>query len=199
MSTFAARLGLAFALAALLTLGGCLSQLIPETAPPPATFDFGPPPESPPAQLPMRVTLDPVTAPSWLEGTDILYRRLDEQPGALRAYARNAWIAAAPELFSQRLRNRLRNAVPNDPPELEAGLTVELLTFEHVFTQADDAHVLARVRATLLTPDGRTLRRELEVRRPAAASARGATEELPRAADELIDALIGWLRTSGDQ
>ncbi|MBN1240296.1 MAG: membrane integrity-associated transporter subunit PqiC [Gammaproteobacteria bacterium] len=181
-------------LTGLLTVGGCASGLLPEPAPPPATFDFGPLPDAAPAALPLRVRLEAVTAPSWLDGLDIYYRRLDEQAGALRPYARNQWIAPAPELLAQRLRHRLAQAAADAPPERTADLEIELLSFEHVFTGPDDAYVLARLRASLEGSDGGLLRREFEARRPADASVRGATQELPLAADELIRDVVGWLR-----
>jgi ABC-type uncharacterized transport system auxiliary subunit len=180
------------AASALLALAGCLPQLVPEVPPPPQSYDFGPLPDDAPARLRVRVRLESVDAPSWLAGPEIRYRRLDEQPQALRAYARSQWIAAVPELFEQRLRHRLTQASAADGRELF--LRLEILSFEQVFTGADETHVSLRARARL--EDGREPARQQEIslRRPSAPDARGATRELPVLADQAIEGVIEWLR-----
>ena len=179
--------------AVLLLLGGCLPQLIPEPAQPPLTFDFGPPPDERPAPLPLRFRLETVYAPSWLETPSIYYRRLDEQQGALRAYAQNQWIAPAPELFAERLSYRLSQAAPARSSE-ELALRLEILRFEQVYTAPDEAYVVARARASYDDLDGRMRRREFERRRATAAAVDGATAALPHVADDLLDGVLEWLR-----
>jgi cholesterol transport system auxiliary component len=174
-------------------LCGCLPQLIPEAAPPPATFDFGPPPDERAAPLAVHVYLASVSAPTWLETTRIHYRRLDEQPSALRAYARNEWIAPLSELFAERLSRRLMLAAPAGAGE-EVTLRLRILRFEHIYAGPDDAYVVANVRASYEGFDGRERHRELERRRATAAAVDGATDALPRVADEIIDEVLGWLR-----
>lgn len=173
---------------------GCLSRVLPEPAPPPVTYDFGPPLKAPPARLPARFRLEAVTAPSWLRSQNIYYRRLDEQPAALLAYARNRWIGAPPELFAERLSYRLARAEPAAAAQLSVALELELLSFEHVYTAPNSAYVVARARASYDGSDGRRHERLFETRRPAAAAVEGATAELPRAADELLDEVFAWLR-----
>lgn len=175
---------------------GCLSQIVPAPAPPPATYDLGPMPGDTPAPLPRRFRLDGVAAPSWLASTNIWYRRLDLAPAALRPYARNVWVANVSELFEQRLAFRLAQAAPATPRD-GAGdwpLGFELVSFEHVYAGADDAHVIARARASFEDASGRVQRRQFERRRPAAASVEGATAVMPLVADELIADVIEWLR-----
>jgi cholesterol transport system auxiliary component len=181
---------------ALLAVGGCLPQLIPELPPPPRTYDFGPLSDERPSSLPLRVRVEAVTAPSWLNGFEIHYRRLDEQPGALRAYAQSQWIAPAPELFAERLRHRLSQAAP-EAPGRELVLRLEILSFEQVFERPDQAYAVSRARASLNGLAGGERRRELERRRPTAASVQGATAALPAVADDMIDALLDWLRELG--
>lgn len=185
---------LAFLLPAVAT--GCLSRVLPEPAPPPISYDFGPPPDTPPARLPARFRLDAVTAPSWLRSQNIYYRRLDERPAALLPYARNRWIAPPPELFAERLSYRLARAEPaaaaGSPAAVE--LELELMSFEHVYTAPNSAYVVARARASYDGGDGRSYERMFETRRPAAAAVEGATTELPRAADELLGDVLAWLR-----
>jgi ABC-type uncharacterized transport system auxiliary subunit len=187
----------AVALAMPAVLAACLSQVLPEPVPPPVTYDFGPPPAASPAALPSAFRVEAVTAPTWLRTPSIYYRRLHEQPAALHAYARNRWIAAPSELFAERLAYRLARAAPGeaaDEPPL--ALELELVSFEHVYAAPDEAYVVARARAQYDGPDGRTYEREFETRRPAAAAVDGATAELPRAADGLLDDVLAWLRTA---
>jgi cholesterol transport system auxiliary component len=179
-----------------LAIGGCIPQLIPELPPPPSTYDFGPLPDERPAPLPLRVRVEAVTAPSWLNGLDIYYRRLDEQPGALRAYAHSQWIAPASELFAQRLRHRLSQAAP-DAAGRELILRLEILSFEQVFLRPDEAYAISRARASLDGLEGGVRGRELERRRPTAASAQGATTALPAVANDMVDAVLDWLRELG--
>jgi ABC-type uncharacterized transport system auxiliary subunit len=179
-----------FALTVTLLLAGCL-QLMPDPPPPPQRYDFGPLREDSPAPLPHPVRLAAMDAPSWLAGSAILYRRLDDQPQALRAYARSEWIAAVPELFAQRTRHRLAQAGPADGREFVVRL--ELLSFEQVFTAEDQAHVELRARARL-EGDGRARQQtELSLRRPSTPNAQGATRDLSALVDQAIDDLLQWL------
>ena len=172
---------------------GCLSQVLPEPTPPPVTYDFGPPPDAPPAPLPVGFRLDAVTAPSWLRSPNIYYRQLEHEPAALLPYARNQWIASPAELFAERLSHRVALASPEDVAE-DLAVELELVSFEHVYAAPDRAYVVARARATYDEPDGAAHERSFETRRSAAPSVQGATAELPRAADALLDDVLAWLR-----
>jgi hypothetical protein len=83
-----------------------------------------------------------------------------------------------------------------DAPTSSAALalTLELVSFEHVYAALDSAYVVARARAAYDDRDGATHARSFETRRPAAPSVDGATAELPRAADALLDDVLAWLR-----
>lgn len=176
----------------LLALSGCL-QLIPEPDPPAQDYDFGPPPEERPEALPARVRLTAVEAPSWLDGRDIRYRRLDEQPQALLAYARSRWVAAVPELFAHRLRQRLAQATPAGRRS-ELVLSLEIERFEQAFTGPDDAYVALQAHARVEDAGGSVQAREVSLERASAPNADGATEELSVLADMAIDDLLEWLR-----
>ena len=176
-----------------LLLGGCLARVLPEPSPPPVTYDFGPLPDEQPATLGLPFRLENVDAPSWLRTQNIYYRRLVEQQAALRPYTRNQWIASTPELFAERLEDRLARAAPESSIE-GLPLRLEIVTFEHVYTAHGGSYVIARARAAYDDFDGRTRRRQFEQRREAAASVEGATTELPVVADNLLDGVLDWLR-----
>lgn len=182
-------------IAALMLAGtaGCMPQLLPSLPPAASTYDFGPLPGDAAPPLLFHAELAALDAPSWLNGPDIRYRRLDEQPGVLRAYSQNQWVADMPELFEQRLRHRLAQAAP--PASGRSGLLhVEILSFEQVFVEPDEAHVIALARATFEDAGGRPHRRDFESRRPSSPDVEGATRGLPAVADEVIDAIMAWLR-----
>lgn len=193
IGTHARILAAAFALAA---TAGCVSQLLPSLPPAANTFDFGPLPADVPEPLPWYIELATLDSPSWLDGPDIRFRRLDEQPGVLRAYTQNQWVAAMPELFAQRIRHRLAQAAP-DANGRAVLLHVEILTFEQVFVAADDAYVIARARATLEDAEGRFRSREFASRRPSPPQVEGATRGMPAVADEVVEAVMQWLREIG--
>lgn len=177
----------------LLALSGCLSQLIPEPDPAPQNYDFGPPPEERAEALRAGVRLTAVEAPSWLDSRDIRYRRLDEQPQALLAYARSRWVAAVPELFAQRLRQQLAQAASADRRS-ELVLRLEIERFEQVFTGPDDANVVLQAHAHVEDANGSVHVREVSLERASAPDADGATAELSVLADRAIDDLLEWLR-----
>jgi cholesterol transport system auxiliary component len=198
MSVNRSRPGVRAAMVALLclTISAC-PNLMPEPAPPPRSFDFGPLPAHEPAPLPFAVGLGTVSAPSWLQGPDILYRRVHEQPGAIRPYAQNAWIAPPGELLAQRLRHMLATAAPEERRGREMLLRLELLAFEQVFERPDSAHVIVHALAMLDGLDAEPHERSFLLRRAATADVEGATRELPQAADDLIRELGEWLRGLG--
>jgi hypothetical protein len=192
------RPGLRAAVVALLCLSiSACPNLVPEPGPPPRSFDFGPLPAAEPAPLPFAVGLGTVSAPSWLQGPDILYRRVHEQPGAIRPYAQNAWIAAPGELLAQRLRHMLATAAPEERRGREMLLRLEILAFEQVFERADAAHVVVHAVAMLDGLDRDPLERSFLLRRAATPDVEGATRELPQAADDLIREVGDWLRGLG--
>lgn len=172
---------------------GCMPQLLPSLPPAASTYDFGPLRGDETQPLPIHAELAQLTAPSWLTGPEIRYRRLDEQPGVLRAYSQNQWVADVPELFAHRLRHRLAQAAP--PASGRSGLLrIEILSFEQVFVAPDDAYVIALARAIFEDAGGRAHSRDFESRRPSAPHVEGATRGLPVVADEVIDAITAWLQ-----
>jgi cholesterol transport system auxiliary component len=188
--------GPALVIVLVIGLPGCanlIPDLVPQPPPPPRSYDFGPVSDGRPAQLPFPVRLGDVQTPSWLQSPDLLYRRLDEQPGAVRAYAQSRWVAPPSELLAHRLSHVLADAIPEDAGR-DAVLGMELLSFEQVFSAPDDAYVGVHARATLDHADGWSVQRRFSIRRASAPNVHGATRELPAAADELIEEIVAWLR-----
>ncbi len=185
------RLVVAVAVAVAVALSGC-AGLWPEPPPPPRVFDLGPLPQSAPARTGAPVSLAWVRAPSWLDGPDILYRRTDQQAGALSAYANSQWAASPAELLAHRLQYHLGSqSAPADTRP--ARLEVELQAFEQVFESPERAYVHAAALARLQTRGAPARLHQLSVRLPADPGIRGATEVLPQAAEAMLEQLAQWL------
>jgi cholesterol transport system auxiliary component len=80
----------------------------------PLTYDFGPlpPPQNTvAAKAAATLLLSPVTAPSWLDNTGVVYRLVYADPARLRVYANSRWSAPPPALLTQRLQARFAGAL----------------------------------------------------------------------------------------
>ncbi len=198
MTRLGSRVRAAVLLPALL-LVGC-AGLLPEPAPPPRGFDFGPLPDSastPP--LAAGVSLIAVRAPSWLDGPEIRYRQLDRHPAALSAYAGSEWVAPPAELLEQRLRHRLAALdSPANAAVAPARLEIELQAFEQRFESPQQATVLASARASLARRGDIPQTRVFTIEVASTPDVAGATRSLPQAADALVEAILAWLSADGD-
>lgn len=164
-------------------------SILPKPAPPPALHDFGPATSAP------AVTVVPadatVSAPSWLDDTEIYYRLLYNDPTQLRVYADNRWLAPPAQLLQARLRAAFANG------RASYRLQVRLLDFEQIFETAQSAHISLRVLAELQDlPDGKTAAQQLfTVNVPVSPDVQGAVSGDAQAANELITQLTQWFRT----
>lgn len=178
-----------------LLLAGC-GSLLPKPAPLPALHDFGPPPAAVPAALGVLVTTD-VTAPAWLDGTEIHYRLNHADATRLRAYADNRWVAPPAELLQARLRVEFGNAAINAGAPVYR-LSVRLLDLEQVFLQTQSAETRLRVVAELQNASTGTViaRRVFDLTQVADPDVGGAVQGASRAAQALIADLVQWVRTT---
>ncbi|MDE2069843.1 MAG: membrane integrity-associated transporter subunit PqiC [Gammaproteobacteria bacterium] len=174
------------ALAAAL-LAGC--SLLPKPPLPPVLHDFGPATSAPAATVvPAETT---VSAPAWLDGSEIYYRLIFSDPTQLRAYADNRWLAPPAELLQARLQAAFAGG--------RAGgyrLHVNLLDFEQEFASAQSAHVSVRAVVELQSlSSGATVAQHLfAVSVPVSPDVQGAVQGASRAADELLAQLVQWTR-----
>lgn len=177
-----------------LLLAAC-GSLLPAPAPAPSMIDFGPGDE--PADgdtIPRGVTLARVDAPRWLNDTGILYRQTHRSPNQVERYAHHVWAAPPPELLAEQVERMLdAPGVKSQPPEYR--LELRLTRFEQVFTAADEAHIDARMTATLHHRAGEqsSRRQTLQARIDARPGVDGAVAGLPRAAHQLVHDLGEWL------
>ncbi|MDT8399918.1 MAG: ABC-type transport auxiliary lipoprotein family protein [Pseudomonadales bacterium] len=177
----------------MMLLGAC--SVLPQPAPLPQQYDFGlPAARSISGGLPL-VTLAGVTAPSWLDTTAILYRRLDQRPRSLHYYAQHAWVARPAELLEERLLNLLSQGTPEGSAARPAVLEVNLVQLEQVFESPQSAYAQVAVRVSLdRRPAGLLLRREFSARQATDADVQGALVQLPLLVDEVLTELLAWLQ-----
>lgn len=184
--------------AALLT--GCAG--LPERAPAPLRYDFGPAAAaSQPAPgtrplLALRVQASPA-----LDSPAMLYRLAYADAQQLRAYSQARWAMVPAELLQQRLREGLgrQYALPPAGDAAPRLLHIELEEFSQLFSRADQSAGLLRLRASLLqrTAGGEQLlaQRELQLQQPAAsADAAGGVRALGAATDAAVTELVQWLQ-----
>jgi len=183
-----------------LLLGGCMlltgcPTLFPEPSEPARRYDFGPLPE--PVALDVSATLDRINAPSWLREPLIPYRQIYRAPEALNHYSGHRWVAAPTELLGQRLRQLLADDADGAAPWR---LELELVSFEQVFTRADEAHAEIRLRAVLRNGTARTgeapMRHRIHQRQTVSADVQGAISGLPAVADLALQDLLRWIEES---
>lgn len=193
----------AFALVGGALLPGCTLPT-PQTSVA-AAYDFGPQREKRQARdLIKGVLLIPaVNAPTWLEGTGIVYRLLYEDGARPRVYALSRWVAPPADMLTDRVRDRFadvaRAVVTSGYGAREDYvLRLELDNFSQQFEAPDKSRIVLRARATLVSGSQRTLiaQREFAVERAAEANAPGAVKALSEASSAFIDDLVNWVAES---
>ncbi len=176
---------------------------LPERAPAPLRYDFGPaaavvtqPAPGTRPLLALRVQASPA-----LDSPALLYRLGYADAQQLRAYSQARWAMVPAELVQQRLREGLgrQYALPPAGDAAPRLLHIELEEFSQLFSSADQSAGLLRLRASLLqrTAGGEQLlaQRELQLQQPAAsADAAGGVRALGAATDAAVTELVQWLQ-----
>ena len=183
-------------------LGACV-------APQPAavrTYDLGVPRAAAQStiQLDAPITIPPVSAPSWLQGSALVYRLAYAVPPYPQVYSLSRWIAAPGDLITLRLRDAVAAANTNFTLTSTAAnptgyvLEVTLEEFTHEFESPTSSRCIVQLRATLLDRSAglivaqKTLRAEQQAPSPDAA---GGVRGLIAATDTVIDGLLVWLES----
>lgn len=201
----------AISLGLLLALSGCA---LPNPAPHPVVYDFGPGALSAPARSAARhaapLAVAEIEVSPALDSSAVLYRLAYADAQQLKAYTQARWSMTPAQLLGQRLREQLgqRRAALNPgegsavsaPRPLPAALTlrVELQEFSHLFETPQQSAGLLRLHATLTqaSRSGETALAQTSVivQRPAATpDASGGVRALTAAADAAVQELDEWL------
>lgn len=176
---------------------------LPERAPAPLRYDFGPaaavtqPAPGTRPLLALRVQASPA-----LDSPAMLYRLGYADAQQLRAYSQARWAMLPAELLQQRLRDGLGQSFSLLPVGDTASrvLHVELDEFSQLFTAPQESRGLLRLRASLLqrTAGGEQLlaQRDWQLQPPApSADATGGVRALSAATEAAVTELVQWLQT----
>lgn len=181
-----------------LLLGAC--SVGPPSREPPAVFDLGPvrAAVAPSSRPRFALSLPAVTAPAWLDGTQISYRLAYADSARPQAYAQSRWAAPPSALLTQRLRTRFAVAMDvvtgQAAARAEYALHVELDDFSQLFAAPERSVAVLSARALLVHVSSRRLiaQRTFSMEQPAAPNATGATSALAQAGDAIIENMVGW-------
>ncbi|MGH8278275.1 MAG: ABC-type transport auxiliary lipoprotein family protein [Gammaproteobacteria bacterium] len=186
------KIAIALGFGVCLVLGGC--SLFPKPAPPPARHDFGVPPMRAPVTVEFTV-LTNVTAPPWLDDTEIHYRLDYVDATQVRAYADNRWVAPPAVLLESRLLASFGDTDTRVPGPAYR-LSVRLLDFEQEFSAPQAAGTRLRVLAELRDAgNGATVARHVfSVSQSGAPDAQGAVQGAAGAMQTLVGDLQRWVQ-----
>ncbi|MBL8380554.1 MAG: membrane integrity-associated transporter subunit PqiC [Burkholderiales bacterium] len=177
-------------LAAALLAGAC--AMGPKPPAPLASYDFGPPPAPLSGSLPKALAAIEVAAPRWLDSTGLMYRLVYAAGAQPQAYAQSRWIGTAPALLEARFKERAvasRVVLGGSGPVLR----IDVDEFVQHFDAEKSSRAVLRARATLMA--GREVVRQRQFILEEAAvtpDGPGGAAALARAADRLIEAVLGW-------
>jgi cholesterol transport system auxiliary component len=175
---------------------------LPERAPAPVLYDFGPASvQEAPATLRPPLALHVQASPA-LDSHAMLYRLAYADAQQLRAYTQSRWAMTPAELLQQRLRDGLGRHYTLVPPGAAGArvLLIEVEEFSQVFSAPAQSSGLLRLRAIVLQAGsaGEQLQgqREWQLQHPAAsADAAGGVRALNAASAALVPELVQWLQT----
>jgi len=167
-----------------------------------ANYDFGLPRSDKDAhpRLQQDLLIAEVTAPAWMDNSNIYYR-LDYQDALRpRAYALSHWVMPPAALLGQRLRADIARAskagvfAPADGVRAEYTLRLDLEEFSQVFDAATNSHAVLRLRATLMRKRDVVAQQDFDIERAAATpNAEGGVRALIAASDAAGEKLVDWL------
>jgi cholesterol transport system auxiliary component len=174
------------------------------------TYDLGAPAasERSTTQLDAPITIAPVSAPSWLQDSAIVYRLAYAVPPHPQVYALSRWVAPPAELITLRLREEI--AAVNTGFTLTStegnvtgyALDVTLEEFTHEFQSPTASRCIVQLRATLVDRSaGRIIAQQTfrAQREAPSADAAGGVRGLIAATDAIMGSVVAWLGSHPDK
>ncbi len=167
-----------------------------------ASYDFGLPRSGKDAnpRLQQDLLIAEVTAPAWMDNSNIHYRLAYQDPARPQAYALSRWVMSPAALLGQRLRASIARAstagvfVPADGVRAGYTLRLELEEFSQMFDAVDRSRAVLRLRASLIGPRNIVAQQGFNLEHPAATpDAEGGVRALIAASDAAGEKLIDWL------
>lgn len=144
-----------------------------------------------------------ISAPPWLQGTDLYYQLDYRHDHAIAAYADSDWVSPPARMLGQIIVNALAEAAlwqvvvgPDSPAQTEFGLDIRLDDLSQVFTSPGASVGVLDATATLVdNRDGRVIaQRRFQVKASApSADAAGGVAALNDASRQFATQLADWL------
>jgi cholesterol transport system auxiliary component len=141
-----------------------------------------------------------VSAPAWMDNSNIYYRLAYQDATRPRAYALSHWVMSPAALLGQRLRADIARAskagvfAPADGVHADYTLRLDLEEFSQVFDTAGSSHAELRLRAVLLHKRDVVAQRQFDIEHAAATpNAEGGVRALIAASDAAGAKLVDWL------
>ncbi len=168
------------------------------------SYDLGPQIVPVPTGSVSRVTLmvPEASAPSWLDGTGIVYRLTYADSARPQVYAQSRWVDSPSALLTQRMRTRFAAVGPvvngRDGARADYALQVEIEDFSQIFDAADSSKVSIRLRVSLVNLTSRALhaQRTFSVSESSAPDAKGAVRSFAQATDGIVEAILEWAKSN---
>ena len=181
-------------------IAGC--AIGPQTREGMVNYDFGLPHTGTDAnpRLQQDLLVAEVTAPAWMDNSNIYYRLAYQDPSRPQAYALSHWVMSPAALLGQRLRASIARAstagvfVPADGVRAAYTLRLELEEFSQVFDAADRSRAVLRLRASLIGQRNIVAQQGFNLEHAAATpNAEGGVRALIAASDAAGEKLVDWL------
>lgn len=181
-------------------IAGC--AIGPQTREGMVNYDFGLPRTGTDAnpRLQQDLLVAEVTAPAWMDNSNIYYRLAYQDPARPQAYALSHWVMSPAALLGQRLRASIARAstagvfVPADGVRAAYTLRLELEEFSQVFDAADRSRAVLRLRASLIGQRNIVAQQGFNLEHAAATpNAEGGVRALIAASDAAGEKLVDWL------
>jgi cholesterol transport system auxiliary component len=145
-----------------------------------------------------------ISAPDWLQSTNMYYRLAYRNGAQIAAYSRSDWVAPPPAQLGDRVRRVLAKSGQwsailglNDVAPADLGLNIELNDFEQRFASRNQSAGIVDASATLLDNNANRVvaQHRFHIEKPAPSpDAQGGVKALGKASRAFANKLAGWLR-----
>ncbi|HET7587767.1 MAG TPA: ABC-type transport auxiliary lipoprotein family protein [Gammaproteobacteria bacterium] len=144
-----------------------------------------------------------ISAPNWLDSTNLYYRLAYRNDARISAYSRSDWVAPPPVLLGNVLQSTLASAGqwrailgPSDVNQADVALRVELNDFEQAFTGQDQSAGVLDATVTVVSNERNRIlaQRHFHIEKPApSADAAGGVQALSEASRAFAMKVRDWL------
>jgi cholesterol transport system auxiliary component len=150
-----------------------------------------------------------ITAPNWLDGTNLYYRLAYKDNAQISAYSQSEWVAPPPVLIGNVLQSTLAGSGqwkailgPRDVTRADVAIKIQLDNFAQTFSSTEQSQGVLDATATVIDgkSNGIIAQRHFHIEKPAtSADAAGGVQALSKAAHAFASKLAPWLAKATHQ